>query len=52
MIHMPLKWHHIDKCNKNCKKIDVLTSILARLNSSTPKGENAHVIILTRVYLL
>jgi hypothetical protein len=19
MIHMPLKWHHIDKCNKNCK---------------------------------
>jgi hypothetical protein len=23
MIHIPLKWHHIDKCNKNCKKVDI-----------------------------
>jgi hypothetical protein len=36
MIHMPLKWHHIDKCNKNCRKVDILTSILAQLNSFTP----------------
>jgi hypothetical protein len=35
MIHMPLKWDHIDKCNKNCRKVDVLTSILACLSSST-----------------
>ncbi len=38
MIHMPLKWHHIDKSNKNCRKVDVLTSILACLSSSTPLG--------------
>jgi hypothetical protein len=25
MIHMPLKWHHIDTCNKNYKKVDFLT---------------------------
>jgi hypothetical protein len=37
MIHMPLKWHHIDKCNKNCWKINILESILAHLNPSTPK---------------
>jgi hypothetical protein len=43
MIYMPLKWHHIDKCSKNCKKIDVLTSILAHLNSS------ACMIILLRL---
>jgi len=36
MIHMPLKWHHINKCNKNCKKVDILTSILACLNSFAP----------------
>ncbi len=24
MIHMSLKWHCINKCNKNCKKIDFL----------------------------
>ncbi len=35
-IHMSLKWHHINKCNKNCKNISILISILARLNSSTP----------------
>jgi hypothetical protein len=36
MIHMPLKWRRIDECNKNCKKIDVLTLIfLVRLNSFT-----------------
>ncbi len=35
---MPLKWHHIDKCNKNCKKVDVLTSILACLSSFAPFG--------------
>jgi hypothetical protein len=33
MIHMLLKWHHIDKCNKNCRKVDVLKSILACLGS-------------------
>jgi hypothetical protein len=33
MIHMPLKWHHTDKCNKNCRKVSVLTSILTHLNS-------------------
>jgi hypothetical protein len=33
MIHMLLKWHHIDECNKNCKKVNVLTSILAHLSS-------------------
>jgi len=37
MIHVPLKWHHIDKCNKNCRQVNVLTSILARLSSSAPK---------------
>ncbi len=37
MIHMPLKWHHINKCNKNCKKVDVLTSILACLSSFAPQ---------------
>ncbi len=36
MIHMPLKWHHIDKCNKNYIKIDVLTSISTCLSSFTP----------------
>jgi len=36
MIHMPLKWHHIDKCNKNYKKVDILTLILACLSSSPP----------------
>jgi hypothetical protein len=36
MINMPLKWHHIDKCNKNCRKNDVLISILACLSSSAP----------------
>jgi transposase len=36
IIHMPLKWHHINKCNNNCKKIDVLISILVHLNSFTP----------------
>jgi hypothetical protein len=35
MIHMPLKWHHIDKCNNNYKNVDVLTSILVCLNSFT-----------------
>jgi len=34
MIHMPLKWHHINKCNKNYRKVDILTSILACLSSS------------------
>jgi hypothetical protein len=38
MIHMPLKWHHINKCNKNCKKIDVLTSILVHLSSFASCG--------------
>ncbi len=33
---MPLKWHHIDKCNKNCRKVDILRSILVCLSSSTP----------------
>ncbi len=28
MIHMPLKWHHIDECNKNYQKFNVLTLIL------------------------
>jgi hypothetical protein len=27
MIHMPLKWQHINKWNKNYKKNDILTSI-------------------------
>jgi hypothetical protein len=27
MIHMLLKWHHIDKCIKNYKKVDFWTSI-------------------------
>jgi hypothetical protein len=35
-FHMPLKWHHIDKCNNNCNFFDVLTSILTRLSSSAP----------------
>ncbi len=39
MIHMPIKWHHIDKCNKNCKKIDILTSILVHLSSNVPIDE-------------
>ncbi len=39
MIHMPLRLHHIDKCNKNWRKVDVLTSILARLGSSPPKHQ-------------
>jgi len=33
MIHMLLKWDRINKCNKNNKTIDVLTLILACLNS-------------------
>jgi hypothetical protein len=37
MIHMLLKWHHVDKCNKNWRKVDILTSILAHLSSSTLK---------------
>jgi hypothetical protein len=41
MIHMPLKWHHIEKCNKNCKKVDFLELILARLNSSAPHVINS-----------
>jgi hypothetical protein len=36
MIHMPLQWQHINKCNKNCRKVDILTSNLVHLNSSTP----------------
>jgi len=36
MIHMPLKWHHKDKCNKKYRKVDVLTPILACLRSSAP----------------
>jgi hypothetical protein len=36
MIHMPLKWHHIDKYSNNCKKVDILTSILVRLSSYAP----------------
>jgi hypothetical protein len=40
MIHMVLKWHHIDKCNKNCIKVDVFTSILAHLNSFAPFSSN------------
>jgi hypothetical protein len=39
MIHMSLKLHHIDKCNKNWRKVDVLTSILVRLSSSPPKHQ-------------
>jgi len=23
MIQLPLKWHHIDKCKKNCRKVDI-----------------------------
>jgi hypothetical protein len=38
MIPMPLKWHHIDKCNKNCKFFDILALILAHLSSSAPFG--------------
>jgi hypothetical protein len=38
MIRMPLKWHHINKYNKNCRKVDILTSILACLNSSAPQS--------------
>jgi hypothetical protein len=36
MIQLPLKWHHIDKCNKNCRKVD----ILACFSSSTPSTKN------------
>jgi ribosomal protein S9 len=36
MIQMFLKYHHIYKCTKNCRKVDALTSILAQLSSSTP----------------
>jgi len=25
MINMPLKWHHIDKCENKLEKIDILT---------------------------
>jgi hypothetical protein len=46
MIHMPLKWHHVDKCNKNCKKVDVLTSILARLSSFAPTHDHNKQFIL------
>jgi len=37
MINMPLKWHHIGICSKNCKKIDVLmkVQVLANVYSST-----------------
>jgi len=38
MIHMTLKWHHIDKCNKNCTKVDVLTPTLACLSSFAHVG--------------
>jgi hypothetical protein len=31
IIDMPLKWHHIEICNKNCKNVDMLTRMLARL---------------------
>jgi len=31
-----IKVHLIDKCDKNCKKVDIFTSILACLNSSAP----------------
>ncbi len=31
-----IKVHHIDKCNKNCRKVDIFTSILACLSSSAP----------------
>jgi hypothetical protein len=34
---MPLKWHHIMICNKNCRKIDALMRILAHLYSFAPK---------------
>jgi hypothetical protein len=50
MIHMPLKWHHIDKCNKNCRKVDALTPILVYLSSSTPHSKQYHGdSIITRI---
>ncbi len=35
--------NHIDKCNKNYKKVDILTSILACLSSSVPTTLVAHL---------
>jgi hypothetical protein len=54
MIHMPLKWHHIDKCNKNCRKVDVLTSILVCLGSFAPINEMfiIHYEYILEIYLL
>jgi len=34
MINIPLKWHHIGICNKNCRKVDMLIRILACFHSS------------------
>ncbi len=51
MLHMSLKWHHIDKSNKNCKKIDVFTSILASLNSSAPQTKN-YMRKITSIYTI
>jgi len=42
---MLLKWHHIDKCKKNCKIVNILTSILDRLSSSTPYRLPTHVVL-------
>jgi hypothetical protein len=48
---MPLKWHHINKCNKNCRKVNVLTSILAHLSSSTAL-KSIHKSIRTLIFKL
>jgi hypothetical protein len=34
MIHMSLKWHHIDKRKKNSRKVHIFISILVHLSSS------------------
>jgi hypothetical protein len=47
MIHMPLKWHHINKCNKKYRKIDILT----RLSSSAPQTKN-YMRKITSIYII
>ncbi len=44
-INIPLKWHHIGICNKNCQKIDVLTRILTRFHSFVSSFEHVNFAI-------
>jgi hypothetical protein len=40
MIHMPLKWHHIDTYDKNYKKVDILT--LGCVHNTRSQGLHVH----------